>query len=55
MVTPVWDHCPFRWPTPPYVMWLLVILNLIVFFVQVGGAPSKCMKSTISLGSILLH
>ena len=41
MVMPLWDHSPFKWPTPPYVMWLLVILNLIVFFVQVGGGPQQ--------------
>jgi len=41
MVMPLWDHCPFRWPTPPYVMWLLVFVNLIVFFVQVGGGPQQ--------------
>jgi membrane associated rhomboid family serine protease len=37
MVMPVWDHSPFKWPTPPYVMWLLIVINLIVFFVQMGG------------------
>lgn len=34
MVMPIWDHSPFKWPTPPYVMWLLIIINFIVFFVQ---------------------
>jgi rhomboid family protein len=34
MVMPVWDHSPFKWPTPPYVMWLIIIINFIVFFVQ---------------------
>lgn len=34
--TPLWDHNPLKWPTPPYVMWLLVAINLGVFFVQVG-------------------
>ena len=41
MVMPVWDHCPFRWPTPPYVMWLLIAVNFIVFFVQVGAGPQQ--------------
>jgi len=37
MVMPIWDHSPFKWPTPPYVMWLLIAVNFIVFFVQSGG------------------
>ena len=41
MVMPLWDHSPFKWPTPPYVMWLLIAVNFIVFFVQVSGAPSR--------------
>jgi membrane associated rhomboid family serine protease len=41
MVMPVWDHSPFKWPTPPYVMWLLIVVNLIVFFVQVGDGPMQ--------------
>jgi membrane associated rhomboid family serine protease len=34
--TPLWDHNPLKWPTPPYVMWLLVAINLAVFFLQVA-------------------
>jgi len=41
MVMPVWDHSPFKWPTPPYVMWLLILVNLVVFFVQVGNGPAQ--------------
>ncbi len=33
---PLWDHNPLKWPTPPYVMWLLVLVNFGVFFYQVG-------------------
>lgn len=33
---PLWDHNPFKWPKPPYVMWLLVIVNFGVFFYQAG-------------------
>ncbi len=39
--TPIWDHSPFRWPTPPYVMWLLVVVNFAVFFYQAGGEPGQ--------------
>jgi len=41
MVMPLWDHSPFRWPTPPYVMWLLLIVNFAVFFLQVGSGPQE--------------
>lgn len=34
--TPLWDHNPLKWPTPPYVMWGLVMINFAVFFYQVG-------------------
>jgi membrane associated rhomboid family serine protease len=39
MVMPLWDHSPFKWSTPPYVMWFLIALNLIVFLVEVSGGP----------------
>jgi membrane associated rhomboid family serine protease len=38
---PLWDHNPLKWPTPPYVMWTLVIVNFAVFFVQAGGAADQ--------------
>jgi membrane associated rhomboid family serine protease len=41
MVMPVWAHSPFKWPTPPYAMWLLIVVNLIVFVVQVRGGPEQ--------------
>jgi len=39
MVMPLYDHSPFRWPTPPYVMWSLIALNAIVFAVQSTAGP----------------
>jgi membrane associated rhomboid family serine protease len=42
MVMPIWDHSPFKWPTPPYVMWLLIAANFVVFFAQ-SGAGSAAM------------
>ena len=48
MVMPLWDHSPFKWPTPPYVMWLLIVVNLVVFFVQASGG---CVSSLIEDGS----
>jgi membrane associated rhomboid family serine protease len=44
MVMPLWDHSPFRWPTPPYVMWSLIIINFAVFFIQVGTGPDDMGK-----------
>jgi membrane associated rhomboid family serine protease len=44
MVMPLWDHSPFKWPTPPYVMWLLIIVNFAVFFVQAGGGPDEMSR-----------
>src|ERR1700731_806124 len=34
MVMPLWDHTPFKWPKPPYVMWSLIVVNFAVFFAQ---------------------
>jgi membrane associated rhomboid family serine protease len=52
MVMPIWDHSPFKWPTPPYVMWLLIVVNLIVFFVQVGGGPLQMNQADHVAGVI---
>jgi membrane associated rhomboid family serine protease len=41
MVMPIWDHSPFKWQTPPYVMWGLIVINFIVFFLQSGGGPEQ--------------
>jgi membrane associated rhomboid family serine protease len=41
MVMPIWDHNPFKWPTPPYVMWTLVVVNFAVFFAQVILWPDQ--------------
>lgn len=41
MVMPVWDHNPFKWPKPPYVMWSLIVLNFAVFFLQAGADPQE--------------
>ena len=45
MVMPLWDHSPFKWPTPPYVVWLLIVINLIVFFVQMGGGFERMYQA----------
>jgi hypothetical protein len=45
VIMPLWDHSPFKWPTPPYVMWLLIVINLIVFFVQMGGGFERMYQA----------
>jgi membrane associated rhomboid family serine protease len=52
MVMPLWDHSPFKWPTPPYVMWFLIVLNFIVFFVQVGGSPEQMEQADRFAGAV---
>ena len=41
MVMPIWDHDPFKWPKPPYVMWSIVIINFAVFFAQAVIWPDQ--------------
>ncbi|MGA8615665.1 MAG: rhomboid family intramembrane serine protease [Xanthobacteraceae bacterium] len=41
MVLPLWDHSPFKWSTPPYVMWSLIAINFLVFFVQAAGGSDQ--------------
>jgi membrane associated rhomboid family serine protease len=36
MVVPIYDHSPFRWPSPPYVTWALIAVNVVVFLLQAG-------------------
>ena len=41
MVMPLWDHSPFKWPKPPYVMWALIIINFAVYFIEALGWPDQ--------------
>jgi membrane associated rhomboid family serine protease len=41
MVLPLWDHSPFKWQTPPYVMWSILIINFVVFFAQAAGGSDQ--------------
>jgi membrane associated rhomboid family serine protease len=41
MVMPIWDHNPFKWPTPPYVMWSLIAVNFAIFFLQAGAGTAE--------------
>jgi len=37
MVMPIYDHSPFKWPTPPYVTWILIGINVLVFVIQANN------------------
>ena len=52
MVMPIWDHNPFKWPKPPYVMWSLIVINFAVFFLQIGGGPQE-MEHTDRLAGLI--
>ena len=41
MVMPIYDHNPFKWPKPPYVMLVADRVNFAVFFLQVGAGPQE--------------
>jgi membrane associated rhomboid family serine protease len=41
MVIPIYDHSPFKWPTPPYVMWGLLVVNFAILFFQAIIAPDS--------------
>jgi membrane associated rhomboid family serine protease len=41
MVIPIYDHSPFKWPTPPYVMWGLLVVNFAIFFFEAVVAPDS--------------
>ena len=40
MVIPLYDHSPFKWPTPPYVTWLLIAINVMVFLLEAAAETS---------------
>src|SRR5579863_1512931 len=52
MVMPIWDHNPFKWPKPPYVMWSLIVMNFAVFFLQVGTGPQEMEQADRLTGLI---
>ena len=52
MVMPLWDHDPFEWPTPPYVMWSLIIVNFGVFLWTAGLSPDDAQAIARTAGLI---
>jgi len=49
---PVWDHDPFDWPEPPYVMWALIVINFGVFFWMAGMSDESAEAISQSAGLI---
>jgi len=54
MVMPVWDHSPFAWPRPPYVMWALIVINFGIFFWMAGLSDDQVEAVSQSAGLIPL-
>ena len=54
MVMPVWDHNPFEWPEPPYVMWAIIVINFGIFFWMAGLPDDQVEAISQSAGLIPL-
>ncbi|MGB6536612.1 MAG: rhomboid family intramembrane serine protease [Xanthobacteraceae bacterium] len=52
MVMPIWDHNPFKWPRPPYVMWSLIVVNFAIFFLQAGSGSAQ-MEQTDQIAGLI--
>jgi rhomboid family protein len=54
MVMPLYDHSPFRWPTPPYVMWSLLVINVAVFLLEGLLGPEQIAQVDHAAGLVPL-
>lgn len=52
MVMPLYDHSPFKWPTPPYVTWLLIAINFVVFALQLSTA-TEGSNPLVQFGAVM--
>jgi membrane associated rhomboid family serine protease len=50
MVLPLYDDNPFRLPVRPIVTWLLILANVLVFMVEVGGSDLEELAITNAFG-----
>jgi membrane associated rhomboid family serine protease len=49
MVFPLYDENPFKLPRPPYVTWGLIVLNVVIFLVEVSAdATTKAMLGSFA-------
>jgi membrane associated rhomboid family serine protease len=52
MVLPLYDDNPFRLPVRPIVTWLLILANVLVFLVALGGSDVDTQVIANALGVI---
>jgi len=52
MVLPLYDHTPFKWATPPYVTWLLIATNVIVYLLEISAPQDDAIRLVQSAGLI---
>ena len=50
MVLPLYDDNPFKLPVRPIVTWLLILANVLVFMVEVGGSDVEELAITNAFG-----
>src|ERR1700722_2290291 len=50
MVLPLYDDNPLRLPVRPIVTWLLILANVLVFLVQVGGSDVEVQAIANAFG-----
>src|ERR1700726_1848010 len=50
MVLPLYDSNPFKLPVRPVVTWLLILVNVLVFLVEVGGSDAEAQAIASAFG-----
>src|ERR1700676_547352 len=50
MVFPLYDDNPFKLPVKPIVTWLLILANVLVFLVELGGSDAETQAIANAFG-----
>jgi membrane associated rhomboid family serine protease len=50
MVLPLYDDNPFKLPVRPVVTWLLILANVLVFLVELGGSDAETQAIASAFG-----
>jgi membrane associated rhomboid family serine protease len=50
MVFPLYDDNPFKLPVRPVVTWLLILANVLVFLVEIGGSDAEAQAIANAFG-----
>ena len=50
MVLPLYDDNPFKLPVKPIVTWLLILANVLVFLVELGGSDAEAQAIANAFG-----